>query len=144
MRFMGLCCCVALVALVIAGCGGSGPDLGAVTGTVTLDGAALEGATVEFQPTAAGGSPSYGTTDASGAYELMFTFDKKGALPGEHKVRISKTKPAEGAVPSGDDDDDDDDENEIETLPAKYNTQTELTATVEAGKNTADFPLTSE
>jgi hypothetical protein len=129
-----------LLCLVIAGCGGSSVDLSTVTGTVTLDGVALEGATVEFQPTGEGGSPSYGDTDASGAYNLMFTFSKEGATPGEHTVRISKTV----AAPGGEGDDDDDDDDGEETLPAKYNTETTLTATVADGKNEVDFSLTSE
>ena len=144
MKFVGLTCSFALLCLVIAGCGGSGIDLCTVTGTVTLDGTPLEGATVEFQPTGEGGSPSYGQTDASGAYNLMFTYDKEGATPGDHTVRISKTTGGEGDDDDDDGDDDDDDDGEVqETLPAKYNSETTLTATVTDGKNVLDFALTS-
>ena len=49
--------------LATAGCGRGGPELGRVTGTVTLDGTPLAGARIEFQPQAQDTSPSYGTTD---------------------------------------------------------------------------------
>jgi hypothetical protein len=116
-----------MILAVIAGCG-SAQGLQRVTGKVTLDGKPLEGAAVEFQPTAQGGSPSYGVTDAGGAFKLMFTIDKEGAMLGDHTVRISKTEGAKAT----------------ETLPAKYNMKSTLTATVTAGSNTFDFPLSSE
>ena len=76
-------CCSAWL---IAGCG-SGNNLATVRGKVTLNGRPLQGALVEFQPTAPGGSPSSGITDAEGRYELMYTFDKRGRCAGRaHRV----------------------------------------------------------
>lgn len=137
MRLVALFCCFALLFAVIAGCGGSGPEMGSVTGKVTLDGQPLEGATVQFQPvTGEPKSPSSGVTDASGYYELKFTASKDGATIGDHKVTISKTVTTEDA--NGNEGE------EKETLPAKYNTKSDLTATVEAGSQTIDFALDSE
>jgi hypothetical protein len=130
-----LCWMPALCCLLVAGCGGSGPDLGRVTGEVTLEGQPLQGAEVTFQPTAEGTAPSAGTTDADGRYELMYTFDTKGAVPGEHVVTIST---------AGTDIDDQGVEVERpERVPAKYNTQTVLRKTVKARSNTIDFDLRS-
>ena len=145
MKLVGFCCALGLVSLFVAGCGGGvGSDFGAVSGTVTMDGAPLEGASVTFQPEmASGGSPSYGTTDANGKYELMFTFSKKGAMLGEHKVSISKTLGGGDDDDDDDGDDDDDDAEEEDLVPAKYNSETTLTATVESGSQVRDFPLTS-
>ncbi len=80
----------ALLALCVwTGCGGtSGPDLGRVSGTVTLGGNPLPDALVTFDPEGEG-SPSTATTDASGRYELMYTADRKGAIVGKHKVTVS-------------------------------------------------------
>ena len=117
-----------MIFAVIAGCGGSSQGLQPVTGKVTLDGQPLAGTTVEFQPSARGGSPSYGETDAGGAFKLRFTIDKEGAMLGDHIVRISKFEPTNS--PTG-----------KETLPAKYNSKSKLTATVTQGHNTIDFPL---
>ena len=139
MKHAGLLCALALGMLCIAGCGGgSDVDLVSVEGTVRLDGSPLPGATVEFQPTG-GGSPSYGQgpTDASGRYKLMFTYDKEGAMIGEHTVRITTFQ---------EDEDEETGESTIveEKLPPRYNTETELTATVESGGGPYDFDLKSE
>ena len=122
-----------LAALLTAGCGGSDENLGSVKGRVTLDGEPLEGATVQFQPTAEGGAPSSGMTDAKGRYELMYTFNSRGAVPGEHVVEI--TTAGTYFDEAG---------NELEReerVPAKYNRKTTLKRTVEPGRNTIDFEL---
>lgn len=121
-----LCC------LAIPGCG-SGGKLATVRGKVTLNGQPLQGALVEFQPTDPEGSPSSGLTDAEGRYELMYTFDKPGAAPGEHVVSIRT-----GGTRV------DDSGREVECrecVPIQYNSQTELRRTVEPGLNTLDFDL---
>ena len=128
-----ICLMPALCCLLVAGCGGSGRELGKVKGTVTLGGQPLEGAEVTFQPTAKGTAPSAGTTDADGRYELMYTFDTKGAVPGEHVVTITT---------GGTFFDDQGIEVERpERVPAKYNTQTVLRETVKPGSNKIDFDL---
>jgi len=120
--------------LVCLGCGGGpGVDVGTVEGTVTLDGAPLPDATVTFQPQ--GGRASIGITDASGHYELIFSRDAKGAVLGKHTVSITTLQEGDAdegveAVP--------------EKVPAKYNSKTELTKDVVAGKNEFDFELSSE
>jgi len=64
------------------------PDLGPVTGTITLDGKPLGDVTVMFQPE--NGRASTGLTDAEGTYELTFTEVAKGAKVGPHKVSFSQ------------------------------------------------------
>lgn len=79
----------------LVGCGGGAdrPDLYKVTGTVTLKGAPVEGATVTFASTSATRSAS-GETDASGKFSLQ-TFDTNdGAIAGEHVVTIVKVASA--------------------------------------------------
>ncbi|MEQ8634245.1 hypothetical protein [Gimesia maris] len=114
------------------------PETGTVTGTVTLDGAPLEEALVQFQPES--GRISSGTTDAEGKYELDYTGTLKGAKIGTHKVSITtfkapeenlETKEAQKQLPK-------------EKVPAKYNKDTTLTAEVNAGENTIDFDLQSK
>ena len=121
-----------MLCLLPAGCGPEN-DLATVKGTVTLNGRPLEGATVEFQPTAHGTAPSAAKTDAKGRYELMYTFDVRGAVSGEHIVSI---RTAETCF--------DDRGNELqqeERVPAKYNKHTELKRSVEPGRNKFDFEL---
>lgn len=124
--------CCSLV--VFAGCGGRS-DLGQVTGKVTLDGAPVENAIVEFNPVAEG-SLAIGRTDATGEYSLMFSRDVAGASLGENLVRISTHDvdyvegKGEVSIP--------------ERIPPKYNRNTELKVKVEPGSNRHDFDLKSD
>lgn len=71
------------------------PDLGTVTGVVTLDGKFVPNADVRFTPVSGSGpnqsvawSQSYGTTDAQGAYSLSYTKDLRGGVIGPNKVQV--------------------------------------------------------
>jgi hypothetical protein len=129
--------CVVLFGSALAGCGGgpAGPELGAVSGKVTLDGQPLPNATVVFQPD--NGRASTATTDASGNYALQFSADEQGAVVGKHTVRIltyeapfdDQGKPAPGAP---------------EKVPTKYNTETQLKVEVTSGSNEHNFELDSK
>ena len=134
-RFLRL----SLLALVICyfGCNPGSSDVGLVEGVVTLDGQPVDRATINFYP--ASGRPSYGFTDQKGHYTLAYTRKQKGALIGEHRVTISTELEADymdGA--SG--------QARKESMPPKYfnKRKTELTASVEGGRNEIDFELRSE
>lgn len=126
---------VLLVTLI--GCGGDSdlPDLGSVTGTVTLDGKPLPNATVEFTPVD-GGRPSVAVTEDDGEYELEYTPGNFGATPGSYQVTI--TTATTTTDKQGNDVD------VPETLPAKYNVNTTLKEEVKAGSNEIDFKLDSK
>ncbi len=112
--------------LALTGCGSvDRPDMGRVEGVVTLDGKPLAEAFVHFDPGTVRGST--GVTDADGKYELTYIRDTKGAAIGKHTVRIAKRT-----------------ETSPETLPARYHARTELTATVEPGRNEINFELSSK
>lgn len=122
------------VALIIGCGGGDGPELGTVEGKVTLDDNPLAGATVTFSPVD-GGRQSFATTNDEGYYYLKHTPSRDGALIGKHKVSITTATSKTDA-----------DGNDIEvpeTLPAKYNAETELEKSVEAGSNEINFDLKS-
>lgn len=139
-KFAGGVAPVALmVSLTLCGCGGGGadvPELGSVTGTVTVDGTPIEGATVEFIPQA-GGRPSTATTDAQGKYELQWSGENMGAAIGTHKVVI-RTERA-GFSPEGDEGVAV--EARPELLPPEYNDDSTLNQEVAAGDQTIDFAL---
>ena len=82
LRFLSI-----LLVLALAGCG-SGVTLLPVSGTVTIDDKPVAGAAVLFQP-AGGGPAAHAVTDADGRYTLE-TANSKGAVPGEHKVTVTK------------------------------------------------------
>jgi hypothetical protein len=126
-----------VVLLPLAGCRDSGPELGEVSGIVTLDGEPLPKARIRFEPVGPDGSPSYAKTDEDGHYELMFGVDKPGAMVGEHLVRITTAR-QEPADRLG---------REMithpELLPSRYNTESELKREVKSGSQTIDFELVS-
>jgi hypothetical protein len=127
--FRSACC----AALLMLGCGPGGPPMGEVTGTVTLDKQPLPDARVTFQPE--DGSPSMGTTDTQGRYELKFSHERAGAVIGKHRVSISTANSYE--------DEDGNDVQVPERVPKKYNLESTLTKEVNSGANTIDFDLES-
>lgn len=125
--------CLVLGAFLLAGCGGpEHPEVGRVSGVVTLNGQPLAEATVMFQPTE--GRASIATTDSAGKYSLTYLDGVPGAKLGAHKVIIRTEIPGEDGQPPI----------AKEKLPKKYHEQTELAAEVKPGSNTFDFPLTSQ
>jgi len=126
-------CLLAALSLTTLGCQ-KGPDTANVSGQVTMDGTPMKGVVVEFQPNE--GSPSYGTTDENGIYELMFKQQMKGAILGPHKVRITggDVENEYGETIAGD-----------VNIPKRYNEETTLEYTVVDGKNKdIDWELTSD
>jgi hypothetical protein len=122
------------VILGTVGCSGESlPGLGRVSGTVTMDKKPVPEAAVMFTPQERGATASVGRTDASGAYELYYSRGNKGAKIGEHSVTINTFR---GAGEDGD-------PGQKETIPTRYNVQTELKADVKRGDNKINFELKS-
>ena len=140
-----------VVSLSLCGCGSGSdqPELGEVTGTITMDGKPLAATIVVFSPD--NGRPARGRTDAEGKYELTYIGETRGAKIGHHRVEIAPNEEGE-------------DESEIEAanagenvsappspvkpektkVPSRYNTDSVLEADVKAGENVFDFKLESQ
>jgi hypothetical protein len=126
---------LALVLVLFAGpigCGGDTPPLGFVTGTVTLDGKPVDGATIQFEPTTPGSPTSFGRTDSQGKYELWYSRGNKGATLGESIIRITAFQDAS---------EDSGQKKRPEIVPAKYNASSELKVEVKRGTQVHDFAL---
>jgi hypothetical protein len=125
----------AATVLLVGGCNSEKlPGLGRVTGTITIDGKPVPEAVVIFTPKEAGATASMGRTDSSGQYELYYSRGTKGAKIGAHNVSVSDYhETGDGDTP----------QIHKETIPARYNVMTELTADVKGGSNTVDFALKS-
>ncbi len=118
------------VLIYSVGCGAKvtdAPSTIAVHGIVTLDGSPLADAYITFEPQE-NGAASTGVTDEKGEYSLVYSATQKGAVAGNHVVRISKLKSDMGE----------------ETLSPNYNVKSKLSATVSADNNKIDFDLTSK
>lgn len=123
--------------VTLLGCGQSGPTLGRVEGTVTLDGQPLPGARVCFYPEA-GGRTAEAVTDQQGHYVLSYTGEGTGAQAGLNKVSISTYEEPVSM------DDGTQKDGKPEKVPAQYNKQSTLTKQVQSGKQTIDFALESK
>jgi len=134
-RCLVVFCCL----LLLAGCGEEiDPGYKPVSGTVFLDGNPLADALIAFTPD--DGSTASGRTDENGRYTLFYAARRPGARVGRNTVEITKEAAASGRA----DESSAMTEEESELLPSRYNTQTELSATVEAtNDNVIDFQLTS-
>lgn len=155
---------VGLLGLMLNGCskGPSRPKTYPVSGTVTLNGQPVDGATVVFVPKAPstggttnpqGPQAASGETDAQGRYSLGTFAKGDGAIPGEYLVKVFKypkpTTPA-GTSSGGEEEYQPPEENALpppaakNMLPEKYaNEQTSgLSFTVEPKSNTFDISLT--
>jgi hypothetical protein len=79
-----------VLVLSVIGCGRSDiPELGTVSGVVTMNNEPLPNAIVNFSPQAAG-RPSTAETDADGRYSLLYLTDIEGAVVGQHSVTIER------------------------------------------------------
>ncbi|MEY3457735.1 MAG: hypothetical protein RL215_892 [Planctomycetota bacterium] len=121
--------CSALVTIAIstlAGCGNSDmPELGDVSGHVTLDGKPVAGINVLFTPEK--GRPAGGVTDAEGFYELKYLEGYGGCKVGPTTVTFDWEP---GVQPTA-------------NVPAKYMSEG-FNVEVKPGSNTVDFPMTSK
>lgn len=136
-NFSSLVLVLFLILASVTGCWrGDRPELGEVSGSITLDGRPLPYARIGFRPEL--GRPSGAQADEAGRYSLNYIRNIRGAKIGKHSVTISTFSPGE-ADPAG---------NRIpscpELLPAKYNTASKLTAEVKQGKNVINFDLKSK
>lgn len=127
-KFTRLTVLIAVTSLLL-GCKGDG--LASVTGKITVDGKAIEGLEIIFEPQFAGGAPSIGFTDASGNYEAMFTANKKGVAVGKHIVRISGTQYGEGTT------------TQLAAIPPQYGPESTQEVEIVSGKNTVDLDVKS-
>ena len=116
------------MAVVLSGCGTQGdqPDLGHVTGKVTIGGTPLGGVIISFMPDS--GRAATATTDEGGEYELVYLDGVKGCKIGPNTVGFF--------VPTGG--------SPSHAIPKKYQGKSELKAEVKPGPNTFDFDLEAD
>jgi hypothetical protein len=132
---------MAAAAPLLAGCGQEDPlQRVAVSGMVTLDGQPVKQGMIQFQPEGPGVSTAGAAGITDGSYSLA---KSEGLEPGKYTVMITSTPPPSAPPPGGMPGD------PVappkETIPARYNAKTELSADVtKEGPNTFDFPLKSK
>ena len=125
---------LALSACLLAGCGG-GSSRPAVQGTVTFDGAPVDGGKIMFIATDSKGINANANIVA-GKYALAAG---KGPSVGAHKVEIVWYKKT-GKQVVGSDPPNKIDET-IQVIPEKYNAKSSVTEQIKAGANTLNYEL---
>lgn len=88
-----------LAGVFFAGCSSAPPELPPVSGTVTYQGAPVEGAIIVFHPAEAGDlQPAQATTDSNGQFAISTHVGQgeyqPGLAPGKYLVEISKREAA--------------------------------------------------
>lgn len=120
------------ISLLMAGC--AEPTSGVVTGTVTVDGSPAKSGSIAFFPIS-GKSTTAGAEILDGEYSAevpLGEFKVEIRVPkvvGEKKLYDTPDSPIKQIM--------------AESLPAKYNDESELTVDVEPGRNEKDFQLTT-
>lgn len=128
---------VAVLLLASSGCGRQS-ELVDVQGRILMNGEPLPGALVIFTPVGEGSS-SFGYTDSNGEYRLRSAGGRLGALPGRHRVRITRAAKidVEHVYPENIDPDRLSELDRVrlrqdkdEPIPSKYNTDSTLVASL--------------
>lgn len=138
-------CALTTLILNLSGCGSASdrPELGLVTGRITLDGAPLSNIAVVFSPD--NGRPARGKTDSDGHYELTYIGNTPGCKVGHNRVEIAPNEEGEEDAEDADDTENVGAAKPLKsgkpTIPARYNIKSELEADVQPGENTFDFQL---
>lgn len=83
---------VGILTVLALGCG-SKYDTVPVKGKVTYDGQPVPALILQFKP--AQGRASQGTTGPDGSFEMTYTIDQKGVMPGEHEITASWSPPSD-------------------------------------------------
>jgi len=134
---MGFMFIVAIL-VTVTGCSGQGQV--SVHGDITLDGSLVESGSISFLPLGSGAEVAVSAPIVNGSYETSET--ATGLTPGEYRVEITWPKKTGKKIASLDPGMMTDET--VEAIPAKYNSESELTVQVTAGKDKYDFALESE
>jgi hypothetical protein len=120
-------------AVTLVGCGKAGPKTGKLSGTVTLDGTALESGSINFIPTD-GKGVTMGTKIVNGAYTLAVPY-------GEKKVEVRAPKVTGQRLAYEGDPNSPKVDIITELVPKRYNGESVLVMTVDSEEGEMNFPL---
>jgi hypothetical protein len=128
-------CCLTAVLLFLAGCSGQRAE---VSGTVRLDGLAIEEGAIQFIPVEGTTGPSAGGVIKDGHYHIA---QSKGVTIGKNRVELRafrKTgrKVSDPTGPPGSITDE-----RVQAFPPEYNERGTVIREVRAGSNTIDFDV---
>lgn len=127
---------VYVLIVLLVGCGKSSAP--SVHGKVTLDGESVSMGSIEFYPQGSGGTKAAAAIE-QGSYVIPAATKMQ---PGKYRVQISWMKPTGKKIASADPGITADEMREA--VPAKFNTNSTLTAEIGTGDTEKNFTLTSK
>ncbi|MCA9235946.1 MAG: hypothetical protein KDA44_10775 [Planctomycetales bacterium] len=124
-----------LLASALVGCGGSPADRGDVSGRVLIDGQPASTGAIVFTPVdgasaTAGGKIADGSFDVTAPLGLCKIAIRVPKVVGEKKLYNTPNSPVQSIME--------------ESLPARFNDETELTYDVQPGRQEHDFELSTK
>jgi hypothetical protein len=144
---------IVFAATSILGCSvASRPDysmlgLVEITGIVSLDGTPLSGVEVRFQ-NREDGTYSFGRTDVSGRYSLMFDSDTPGIIPGKKQVILisgaSNAEESSGGGSEGKELDDTTAKNSTGAVPTCYGVASKVEVDISKSDSKFDIDFKSD
>lgn len=128
-----------LSVLCLIGCGSSGPQQAALSGSVTYDGTPVADGRITFIPTAGTKGVSAGDVIKDGKYSIPAD---KGPTYGKYRVEIKWSKKTGKQIEMGSPAPPGTKVDEVvEAIPTKYNTESTLEKEINSPKQTIDFKL---
>ena len=130
---------LALIALVVTGCGRAGDGKVEVSGNVVFDGQPITSGDIRFVPDSRKSGSVAGSQIVNGNYQLQ---GKQAILPGSYRVEVTGYQNSDGSP--GPVDRADPEADYVQYVPGKYNTESELRFTLapdSPAKVTHDLPL---
>jgi len=121
----------------LSGCSYGDKDRVPVAGKVTFEGAPVDGGSIIFIPEAQD-RPKAHAPIVAGSYSLAAG---EGPTPGKHRVEILWNRKTGKTIPVPGDEGNITDES-VQIIPAKYNTDSTLSADIKAAANTVNYDLT--
>ena len=128
----------ACLLLFLAGCGPADSKRASVNGRVTFNGKPLADGAITFTPHAGNEGPPAGGTIHDGEYSIGY---EKGPVIGKNRVEISAFRETGKTITIGYGPGATDMAERVETIPAKYNENSELIEDLKPGRNAIDFEL---
>lgn len=126
------------LALFAIGCGGAGPQMGRVSGTVSHQGAPLTKGNITFVPSSPEGTYATSQIRPDGSYDLSTSEYGQGAVVGDYQVAVTDLAPED--IPDFIPREPVESKSQISPKYADISTSG-LTATVKRGGNTFNFDL---
>jgi hypothetical protein len=132
-----MCCAVLLLSV---GCGKEDASRGNLSGKVTLDGKPVELGTILLTPIEGAKGVVTGGSIENGRYQLV---GKAAAAVGRNRVEVRAMRKTGRMVPKPFTQSGETIEEQVEAVPARFNSESKLSVDVKPGDNTADFEVSS-